>query len=161
MKRFWDFIKTEKSAIDPKGQEEEIMSEELVATLGETVPSVENNVTVSIVDKQIAVFKFGVTPDQIELAQALDSESAVIRNRDGDVVFSISAGDKTELSAAGLILSDKRDFVLQRDKPLTEQEITKEYGAAIIKTNAVIAKIKHTIAGSADDLAGKFKAVNL
>ena len=85
----------------------------------------------------------------------------MILNKDGDVVFSITAGDKTELSAAGLILSDKRDFVLQRDKPLTEQEITKEYGAAIIKTNAVIAKIKHTIAGSADDLAGKFKAVNL
>ena len=46
MKRFWDFIKTEKSAIDPKGQEEEIMSKELVAPLAETVPSVENNVTV-------------------------------------------------------------------------------------------------------------------
>lgn len=132
-------------------------------TVEETAPlAVKNNVKVKIINKQMMHVGFGVTAEQVALAKALDPTSVVIQDHNGDVKFSVSAVEgNPSISNAGVQISNKKDLFIQKDKPYTEKDFQRDYGAAVIQANVVIAKILHTISGAEGELAGTVEEVTV
>lgn len=131
-------------------------------TVEEAPLAVKNNVEVKIINKQMMHVGFGVSAEQVALAKALDPTSVVIQDHNGDVKFSIAAVEgNPSISNAGVQISDKKDLFIHKDKPYTKEDFARDYGAAVIQANVVIAKILHTISGAECELAGTVEEVTV
>lgn len=126
-----------------------------------TKATTKEGATVKIVNEQLAVFDFGLTLDELRLAQALDAESTVIRNTDGDVIFAVTEADTPYLSYAGAGLSEKRDLMVQHDAPIDAEDVKRLYGASLIKVSAVVVKIKEAIKDAGSQMDSAISEVNI
>lgn len=95
----------------------------------------ENRMKVQVF-KSVVIFVTAITVDMVKTLLALRPQALVLIDENKNELFRASVGEPS-LSKYGVTISDKKDIVIQMDKPITVEEVQKLYPQAFLHLPAL------------------------
>lgn len=104
--------------------------------------------------KSVAVLETVVTVAMIRLLESIKPNALTLVDEDKNVLFRIAEGKEPSVGMYGLTISEKRDIILQFDKPITEEVLREKFPHVFLRLPALEAQVKAeydaAVAGMAD-----------
>lgn len=87
--------------------------------------------------KSVAIIETLLTVQMINALEALKPQALVLTDEAKNALFKVTAGGEPSISKYGIVISAKKDLVLQFDKPVTEEAIRNLYPQLFLHLPAV------------------------
>lgn len=86
-----------------------------------------------LVVKSVAIITAAFKAADVEFLQSIAPQALELKDEDGNVIFAASVSEKPTLSNFGIAVAEKRDIVLQFDKPITREKVMEMYPGAFVR----------------------------
>ncbi len=98
---------------------------------------------ISIVKKSVVLIALDFKAEVIEFLKEANPKALALRDSDGNETFRLAlTKDEPTFSKFGVSVNPNKDIVINKDRPVTVEDVKMEYGATLLKITALEAQIK-------------------
>lgn len=91
--------------------------------------------------KSVVLITVDFTAADVEFLKAVSPSSLELKSEDGNILFVADVGETPSISNYGVVISAKRDIVLEFDKPVTRELVEQQFPNAFLRLPLLETKI--------------------
>lgn len=108
----------------------------------------------SISKNRVVFANPGITFEEVKKAQTFVPEACVLKDEKGNQLFRIAVGEKPSFDKYSLVVAPEASWAKLYESNVTTEEVTAEFGNALVLANKTIAQIKEQLQANLQALEG-------